>query len=152
MRKRLYEKKSKKRDLCLVIANGLMIYWMLSWDFVFGDVFALAHGYMITMIYALNAKIYISVILSAFYAILWSLYYSAFIWMSPVFFIVYSFLAIFTRGRRKGIQRNYWLFYLLEWLFCLYFYNQMTIFSTQLIQLGLYLLLFFHLKTFLKRK
>ncbi|HPF16010.1 MAG TPA: hypothetical protein P5107_02610 [Thermotogota bacterium] len=152
MKRRLYEKKSKKRDLFLVIVNGLLIYWMLSWDFVFGDVFALAPGYMITIIYALNNHRYISVILSAFYAIVWSLYYSAFIWMSPLFFIVYSLMAFFIIGRWKEIQKFYCLFYLLEGFFCLYFYNQGTFVSTQLIQMGLYLLTFFHLKRILKRK
>ena len=124
-----------------------MIYCLLSWDLVFGDVFALAPGYMLTLVYLLEKHVPMLIIISTFYAFLWSLFYQAFLWLSPVIFIFFVLLSIFYNRKRKSIGGWYILFYFVQFIFCVGFYNQFQILYTQFIQLGLYFIVFIHAKT-----
>lgn len=152
MKKRLYERKSKKRDIVILIINILMIYLLLSWDLFFGDVFALTPGYMITMIYLLEKKGYFNILLSLFYAVFWALFYPSFLWLSPVFFLTFSLITILYSHQPKSFKTFFFLFYFLQLIFCFGFYNQFEVAYTQFIQLVLYFLVFFHIRIFKKRK
>lgn len=146
MKKRLYERRSKKRDILILIINCVFAYLFLSWDFIFGDVFALAPGYMLTLIYMLPKSGYLAIIISAVYAFLWSVYHPSFIWLAPVFFLAFTIIALVYSHKRKGLRRFYFLFYILQFVFCLWFYNQFQLPSTQLIQVVLYLIVLLHVK------
>ncbi len=152
MKKRLFERKSKKRDSFILIINLFMIYLLMSWDLVFGDVFALTPGYMLTLIYLLERKGFINILLSLFYAVLWALFYPTFLWLSPVLFIVFSLISILYNGQPKTFKPLFFLFYLLQLIFCVGFYNQFEMANTQFIQLALYFLVFFHIKVYKNRK
>ena len=152
MKKRLYEKRSKVHDIFIILINSLLTYLFLSWDYVFGDVFALAPGYLLTMIYALPKSGYVVIIVSAVYAIIWSLYHSAFLWLSPLFFILFSLLGLLYTHKRRSVKAFFSFFYIPQFLFCVWFYNQSQILSTQLIQLSLYLIVFLHIKTLTNKK
>lgn len=146
MKKRLYERNSKKQDAFILIINMIMIYCLLSWDLAFGDVFALAPGYMLTLIYLLEKRAYMLIILSTFFAFFWSLFYQAFLWLSPVIFIFFVLLSIFSSRKGKRIRGWYFFFYIVQFIFCVGFYNQFQIQYTQFIQLGLYFVVFIHVK------
>lgn len=148
MKKRLIERRSRKRDIFTLIINGIILYFLLSWDLIFGDVFALAPGFMLTLIYLLEKKGYMIMILSTFYALLWTLFYPTFLWIAPVIFVFFSLLSIFYNRKRKSIKGWFFLFYFLEVVFCVGFYNQFQIQYTQLIQLGLYLIIFLHIRVY----
>lgn len=146
MKKRLYEKNSKKRDVFILIINIIMIYCLMSWDLVFGDVFALAPGFMLTLIFLLERKVTALIILSTIYTLIWSLFYQSFLWLSPVLFILFTLLSIFYNRKRKSIRGWFFLFYLVQFVFCVGFYNQFKIQYTQFIQLGLYFVVFVYVK------
>jgi len=152
LKKRLYERRSKKRDISLIVVHGIVIYLLLSWDFYFGDVFALAPGYMLTLFYTLRKRSYIVIILSAAYGVLWSLYYPTHLYLSPIFFIIFSVLSILYSRKRKDGMAYFFLFYILQLSFCIGFYNQFTIVITQFIQVFLYLIIFFHIRVIKHRR
>ena len=129
-----------------------MIYLLLSWDLVFGDVVTLTPGYLLTLIYVLEKKGHILIILSAVYAVLWSLFYPNFLYLSPVIFIIFSLLSLFYNHKPKNMKRYFFLFYFFQLVVCMAFYNQFQIQYTQFIQLALYLLIFFHVKIRQDRK
>ncbi|MEA1885096.1 MAG: hypothetical protein U9N62_11365, partial [Thermotogota bacterium] len=117
MKKRLYEKNSKKRDVFILIINIIMIYCLMTWDLVFGDVFALAPGFMLTLIFLLERKVTALIILSTIYTLIWSLFYQSFLWLSPVLFILFTLLSIFYNRKRKSIRGWFFLFYLVQFVF-----------------------------------
>ena len=152
MKKRLYERRSKKKDIFIITINGFLMYLLLSWDFVFGDVFALAPGYLLTLIYTLPKSGYVSIIISTVYAFVWSLYYPSYLWLSPILFIVFSLIMFVYTYKRKAIKEIFPLFYIMELIFCLWFYNQLNILSTQYIQFLIYIIIFIHIKASSDRK
>lgn len=151
MKKRLYQRSSKKRDIFILIMNAMMIYLLLSWDLFFGDVFALSPGYMLTMIYALEKKGHMGIFLSTVYAVLWTLLFPSFVYLSPIFFIAFSLLSVYYNRRQKFLQYGFFIFYLFQFVFCIGFFNQLEIHFSQFFQLVLFLFVFFHVKGYKKR-
>jgi len=145
LKKRLYENRSKKKDAIFLALNLIILYLFISWDLVFGDLVALSPGLMVTIIYCAFTRKYLTIIISAFYAIMWALYFPSFIWFSPMLFIVFSVLTLTLTRKRKVLTTLFIFAYTGQFLFCLAFFNNYKAFSTQFIQLFGYLIVFFHL-------
>ncbi|MEA1884923.1 MAG: hypothetical protein U9N62_10445, partial [Thermotogota bacterium] len=96
--------------------------------------------------FLLERKVTALIILSTIYTLIWSLFYQSFLWLSPVLFILFTLLTIFYNRKRKSIRGWFFLFYLVQFVFCVGFYNQFKIQYTQFIQLGLYFVVFVYVK------
>lgn len=146
MKKRLYENRSKKKDALFLTLNLIIIYMFMSWDRVFGDIVALAPGLMVTLMYCTTQRRYLMIIFSGFYAVLWALYFPSFLWLSPIFFIIFSMITFTLTKKRKALATIFAMAYIGQFIFCIAFFNNYESFATQFIQLFGYMIVYFHLR------
>jgi hypothetical protein len=146
LKKRLYEKNNIKKEIFILIISLGAIYTAFSFDVFFCDIFCLTPGLTISLIYLFSQKIYLSYILSTVYSIQWYLGFNENKHLSAFIFIFLILISFIAKKKNSVIKNIFFVFYVIEFLFCAMLFNHLNLISTQLIQLFLFLIVFLHIR------
>lgn len=146
MKKRLYEKKSIKKEIIITLLSCLLIYLTFSFDLFFCDILCLTPGLVLSLIYLMKQKAYLSYILSTYYAVMWILGFKEYYYVAPFIFIFLIVVSYIVKKRYSITNKLFFIVYVIEYLFSLCLFNNFFFISSQLIQFVFYLLVFFHIR------
>jgi hypothetical protein len=146
LKKRLYEKKNLKKEIIILLLSFSLVYLMFSFDLFFCDILCLTPGLVLSLIYLMKQKAYLSYILSTYYAVIWILGFREYYYFAPFIFMFLIAVSYIVKKRVSITNKLFFIVYVIEYLFSSYLFNNFFLISSQLIQFVFYLLVFFHIR------
>ncbi len=146
MKKRLHDKKTKNKEIFILIFSIITVTFSFSFDIYFCDIVCMTPGVILSLIYLYHKKIYLSYILSGYYSLLWILGFNEKKYLSFLLFIFFVLISNISKKRNSVTKYLYPSFYFIQYVFCTGVFNMFTLWSSQLIQPLFFLILFLHIK------